>query len=474
MDSQAAAFSKAASLAFRKGSRNPQAAPLPPRPPREPTALLARESFKQAVRDVQAGQRYLRRDTPTRGPPKDSDNLWELFHSAAASLSTGAGSAVMRDPDNPHGKAPGVWSPRSDARAIGSLLLSSWLNLLCLAVPLGYIAHGLKWNAMAIFILNTIGLVPLALLLGEVTEDLALRFGDVIGGLLNATFGNVVELILSIAALAKGLFIIVAYSLIGSVLSNLLLVLGCCFLLGGTKYKQQSFNAPLNKASCALLFLAAIAITIPSAGPLLYGADVISPIDVIRISRGTAIMLVLVYLSYLYFQLKTHKTFYAPPVEEGETEQPALSLSGAMFMLGAITVIVALCSEFLTSALDDFSKQSGIHEAFLGLIILPIAGNACEHITAVIVAIKDKMDLSIAVALGSSIQISLFVLPVVVLVGWAIGKDFTLDIDAFLILMLTLAVIHAYFVSSDGNSNWLMGLQLVGTYILIALLVAFV
>jgi Ca2+:H+ antiporter len=144
-----------------------------------------------------------------------------------------------------------------------------------------------------------------------------------------------------------------------------------------------------------------------------------------------------------------------------------LSLSGALSLLTVITLTVATCSEFLTGAIEAVSEQWGVNQAFLGLIMLPIAGNACEHITAVFVAMKDKMDLAIGVALGSSIQIAIFVIPVVVMAGWAMGIPFTLDFDLFSVLMLTLSVILAYFVSSDGSSNWLLGLQLVAIYVII-------
>jgi len=328
-------------------------------------------------------------------------------------------------------------------------------------------------------------LVPLALLLGEITEDLAIRFGDVIGGLLNATFGNIVELILSLAALQKDLYDVVSMSLIGSVLSNLLLVLGCCFLVGGTQYHQQSFNLGINKAMCSLLFLSCIAFALPTAGKVLYSRDTLSTASLQNISHGTAIMLVVVYCFYLFFTLKTHSdeantTDEGREGEEdgegaagGEPDQPSLSLSGAIGMLTAITVIVAFASEFLTGSIEEVSEQAGISRPFLGLIVLPIAGNACEHITAVFVAAKDKMDLAIGVALGSSIQIAIFVLPVVVIAGWITGHHFSLALDPLSVLMLTLAVIHADFVSSDGSSNWLLGLQLVITYVLIGILFFF-
>jgi Ca2+:H+ antiporter len=379
---------------------------------------------------------------------------------------------------------PGVVSPMKDARAIWGLLMSSYMNVLLLAAPLGFAAHFLGWSALWRFGLNFLALVPLALLLGEVTEDLALRFGDVIGGLLNATFGNVVELILSLAALQKGLYDVVAMSLVGSVLSNLLLVLGCCFLVGGTQYHQQRFNAGTNKAMCSLLFLACIALALPTASRHLYTTREFSTSDLLHISHGTAALLVITYGAYLYFQLGTHRDEGSPsPSGGGEAESsddddasgevPSLSLAGAVSMLTAITVIVAFNSEFLTASIEEVSDRSGIGRPFLGLIVLPIAGNACEHITAVFVAAKDKMDLAIGVALGSSIQIAIFVLPTVVLAGWATGKTFTLDLDPLSAVILTLSVIHANFVSSDGSSNWLLGLQLVGTYVLISLLYFF-
>ncbi|KAK9808608.1 hypothetical protein WJX72_000497 [[Myrmecia] bisecta] len=404
---------------------------------------------------------------PARRSPEE---LKELFKSAAWHLGSGVGLLRRETIDNDE-PAPGLISPKSDATAIFHLFTTSYMNILLLCVPLGIAAHFFNWGAYATFILNFCALIPLALVLGEVTEDLALRFGETIGGLLNATFGNVVEMILSIAALTKGLYTVVAASLLGSILSNLLLVLGFCFLCGGTKYKQQSFNIQINKACCSLLFMACIALVIPTAAKSLFTDEQLTEKSIIEVSRGTAIILALMYMCYLFFTLKTHAS---GPDEETASDKPSLSLVAALGTLGGITVVVAAASEFLTGALEEVSKQSGLSEAFLGLIVLPIAGNACEHITAVFVAIKNKMDLAIGVALGSSIQIGVFVIPVVVVVGWGIGRPFALDFDPFIVLVLTLSVIHAYFVSSDGNSNWLLGVELIGVYVLISLLYFFV
>ncbi|EFJ51605.1 hypothetical protein VOLCADRAFT_87798, partial [Volvox carteri f. nagariensis] len=314
----------------------------------------------------------------------------------------------------------------SDLNALKDML-SNWVNVLLVAVPMGIIAGALKWGVIYVFCLNFTALIPLALLLGDVTEDLALRYGSVIGGLINATFGNIVEIILSIAALFNGLYDVVAASLLGSILSNLLLVTGCSFFFGGLYNKTQRFNPTGTQASSSLLFVAALAFLIPTGAGLMFTAE--NPQDredmVLRISRGTAVVMLLwwpppdlsprtirfhlpqlnnltavnllttlpvsvgSYGCYLGFQLGTHVYLFQLRPEE----KPMLSLFTSITLLAAITITVAVASENLTSSLETFSKRSGLGKAFLGTIVLPIAGNACEHMTAVIVATKNKMDL---------------------------------------------------------------------------------
>ncbi|KAH7624753.1 putative Ca(2+)/H(+) antiporter [Nannochloris sp. 'desiccata'] len=447
-------------------------------------------------------------------------------------------------------RAPGMWAPRSDIYFMSHMIWGSLINILLVAIPIGIFSGMTGASPNLVFWSNFLALLPLALILGEITEDLAVRFGDTVGGLLNASFGNVVEMILGLAALSRGLYKVVAASLIGSILSNLLLVLGCCFLFGGFKHRQQVFNSLANKVSSSLLFVSSISIIIPTAAKTVYGDKVMTRDSLINLSHAIAILLVIMYGCYLYFQLKTHADFMSMSAEDpllhmaspayflpstpapdsaaaaanntggqlsgrnvgpspflstsgsftsngndsaggndadnvdttaaaggrdneddddddDDEDFPHLSLLGALFSLTLITITVAACSEFLTGAIEAVSESSGINQGFLGLIILPIAGNACEHMTAVFVAVKNKMDLAISVALGSSIQIASFVLPVTVLAGWAMGKELTLDFDIFAVLCLFCSVILAYFVSSDGSSNWLLGLQLVVTYLLI-------
>lgn len=354
-----------------------------------------------------------------------------------------------------------------DYVAVSEIFLASWINLLLVCIPLGFASEAMGWGPVATFSLNFLSLIPLALILGDVTEDLALRFGDVIGGLINATFGNVVEVILSLTALTKGLNDVVAASLLGSILSNLLLVLGCSFFFGGLYHKTQTFNAVGNRACSSLLMLACIGIIIPTAATKLVDAEDSHEEWILDISRGTAVLLLACYAAYLVFQLRTHHDLFQP--DDGQEAEPILSLTTATLLLTAITVVVAFASEFLTGSIEDVSEQTKLSQAFLGMIVLPIAGNACEHITAVVVATKNKMDLSLGVAVGSSIQIALFAIPLAVVFGWVTGNPFSLSFDSFSALVLTVCVIHSNFVTSDATSHWLLGTQLIAVYCLIAL-----
>ncbi|KAI8112154.1 hypothetical protein M9434_003478 [Picochlorum sp. BPE23] len=392
-----------------------------------------------------------------------------------------------------HIGAPGGFSPWSDIVHLIQMLGSSKLNILLLAVPVGIAGGILNWSPSIVFAANFLALLPLALILGELTEDLILRFGETIGGLLNATFGNVVEMILGLAALSHGLMDVVAASLIGSILSNLLLVLGCCFFFGGSRFKTQQFNSAGNKAATSLLFLACISVITPTMASVLYGPDAMAPETLQLLSHCIAVLLVGMYICYLFFQLKTHsESFSTNDLREDHVNSlgrrfsdaedptlsaslldsyeigPVLSVSGAIAGLTLVTITVAVCSEYLTGAIEAVSEKTHINKSFLGLILLPIAGNAAEHFTAVFLALKNKMDAAISIAVGSSIQIAVFVLPVTVLVGWVIGRPFTLDFDPFAVTILTLSVVLAYFVTSDGKSNWLLGLQLILTYTLIS------
>jgi Ca2+:H+ antiporter len=365
--------------------------------------------------------------------------------------------------------------------------------------------------------MNFIAIVPLAALLSTGTEEVALYCGEVVGGLLNATFGNAVELIVSILALIKHEIVIVQTSLIGSILSNLLLVLGMAFLAGGINRSEQKFNTTVAQTAASLLTVSCASLIVPTAFHMASEAE---DTGITELSRGTAVLLLLVYASYLFFQLKTHEHLYSaesektptenllvgrrhkevpgntspketpattsaaresplspmpessagpePEEDEGE-EQPELTLWFAICLLIVSTVLVAICAECLISTIDHLVDSSGISRVFVGLILLPIVGNAAEHSTAVTVAIKDKMDLSIGVAVGSSMQIALLVIPLVVIVGWCMGIDeMNLYFDGFQVMILFVSVLLVNYLIQDGKSNYLEGNLLLALYLIIA------
>ena len=389
---------------------------------------------------------------------------------------------------------------------IRATLFSSWINVLLIFSPVGIALFYAKVDPVVVFIVNFIAIIPLAAMLSYATEEIALRTGEVIGGLLNASFGNAVELIVSIIALAKDEILIVQTSLIGSMLSNLLLVMGMCFFFGGINRLEQSFNMTVAQTAASLLFLAVSSLIIPTAFDEFaqlgnasdnQQADPSQPKPhVAQLSRATAILLLIVYACYLFFQLKSHTKMFSEPSAKAEKrdvtgkfknavvpnkfrstpsptqerdepdveekDEPNLSLWVAIATLTISTVLVALNAEYLVDSINAVTcKSNSVSKNFVGLILLPIVGNAAEHATAVTVAIKDKMDLSIGVAVGSSMQIALLVLPLIVVLGWIIGKDdMTLLFDGFQIAVLFVAVLLVNYLIQDGKSHWLEGVLL--------------
>ncbi|KAH7398338.1 Sodium/calcium exchanger protein-domain-containing protein [Pyrenochaeta sp. MPI-SDFR-AT-0127] len=402
------------------------------------------------------------------------------------------------------------------------VLFGAWINVLLIMVPVGFAVYYARLKPVPVFIINFVAIIPLAAMLSSATEELAIRVGETLGGLLNATFGNAVELIVSVQALIKDEITIVKTSLIGSMLSNLLLVLGMSFFLGGINRLEQFFNVTVAQTAASLLALCIASLIIPTVFHNMIAEDDIVEGDAVKnqeLSRGTAVILLVVYACYLGFQLKTHATMYNAPsqktpkrksrkVEEGaanrgvaaigagtaaasgggvnaktlfknpdedeeeeeEFETPSLSVIGALITLAISTTLVAFCSEFMVSSIDGLTETGGVSTTFVGLILLPIVGNAAEHATAVTVAIKDKMDLSIGVAVGSSMQIALLVFPLIVILGWILGKDcMTLYFDTFQIATLFVSVLLVNYLIQDGKSHWLEGILLMASYIIIAL-----
>ena len=348
-----------------------------------------------------------------------------------------------------------------DVGVLKEMITGKSINILLFFIPLAVASHHLGWSPVAVFWLNFMAMVPLASLLGDFTEEVAEHTNQVIGGLVNATFGNAVEVVVAIQALLAGEIRIVQASMIGSIFSNLLLVLGGCFFVGGLYYKEQAFNSTAATANMSLLALSSMALVLPTPFGEYYD---IEEHEVLAVSRTAACFLMFMYLQLLVFQLRTHTHLF----DEEDEAEPEMHFSTATSGLVVVTIIIAILSEYLVGSIDGFCTESGVSRTFVGLIILPVVGNAVEHVTAVTVAAKDKMDLAMGVAVGSCTQISLFVMPLTVIVGWCTGIDMTLNFPHFEIFLFILSVVIVSICVSNPMSNWLEGSLLMTTYLMIA------
>ncbi len=348
------------------------------------------------------------------------------------------------------------------------------------ALALRYIfqAHGLE-----VFIASALGIIPLAGLMGRATEDLAERLGEGIGGLLNATFGNAAELIIAIAALRAGLYDLVKASITGSIIGNILLVFGAGALYGGIRYQSQKFNATAASLGSTLLVLSAIGLVVPAIFHLLVEGN--PEARERTLSLEIAIVLMATYLLSLLFTLRTHRHLYMGAVGEkliaGESEgraggarsdgHPGKHSTGrALLLLAAATVGIALMSELLVGAVGAAASTLGMTEVFVGVILVAIIGNAAEHSSAILMAGKDRMDTAIQIAVGSSIQIALFVAPLLVFLSYWVGpRPLDLIFTTLEVVAVTLAVAIMAFISNDGESHWMEGVQLLAVYLILGI-----
>jgi len=392
--------------------------------------------------------------------------------------------------DNQTGESNKKAEP-SFLKSYQTFVFGTWLNLALIAVPFSFLSHFLHWGASWTFIISFIAIVPLASMLGDATEQCSMKVGQTLGGLLNATFGNAVEAIVGIIALSQNQLRIVQTSMLGSILSNLLLVLGCSFFAAGFKFSETQFQVTAAQASASTLTLAVATLIIPAAyhanqkavaaggffNYLAMGEDVGTEVakksgleGLLFISRGTAIMLLLIYATYLWFQLKTHSyLFEAASGEDDEEDEVKMSLPAAVSGLVIVTVITSFCADYLVDSIDEFADEYGIPKAFIGLILIPIVGNAAEHLTSVWMAAKGKMEIVIGVSVGSSIQIAIGVIPLLVLIGWAMGRELTLYFENFETICLFISVMLVNSLLQDGKSNYLEGIMLVALYVVIGL-----
>lgn len=438
-------------------------------------------------------------------------------------------ATLMVIPESPIGKAPNTWS------SIRAIILSSWLNVLLVFIPISWAVNfALPDQHTLIFIFTFLAIIPLAKLLAFATDELSIRVGQTLAGLLNATLGNAVELIVSIIALTKCELSIVQSSLLGSILSNLLLVLGMCFFAGGMRFSEQGFGQSAVQLNSSLLTISVIAVLLPGAFHMaLQGQtdfnEALTDTEILHTSHGVAIILLFIYVSYLVFQLFSHKALYEddhddvlaskgytgtnpwlrlrlrrrndkplnPAGDRGVANDtsgshsventddaerdvgsasltdsasevvPYMNIPVCLGLLASVAVIVAVTAEFMVDSISGLTASGAISQEFVGVILLPIVGNAAEHVTAVTVSVKDKLTLSLGVAVGSSIQIALFVIPFTVTLGWILGKPLTLLFDPLQSVVLFLSVITVNYVVQDGKSNWLEGMILMCLYLIV-------
>ncbi len=337
-------------------------------------------------------------------------------------------------------------------------------------LPISFAAEFLHWGAIAVFVTCCLSIIPLASWLSTATEEIAVVLGPSWGGLMNATFGNVTELIIGLVALKAGLVDVVKASITGSILGNLLLVLGLAMFLGGLRYKEQEFQPMLARTNASVMNLAVISLLIPTA--VNYTSSGIQESTLQQLSIAISIVLVLVYGATLLFSMKTHSYLYDVGVTEIESEGGDPEKVNLWLWIGVLlvaTTFVAIESEFLVASLEEATATLGLTALFTGVIVLPIVGNAAEHTTAVTVALKNKMDLSVSVSVGSSMQIALFVAPALVLGGYFLGQPMDLNFNPFELVAVAVSVLIVNSISSDGRSNWLEGILLLATYVILGI-----
>jgi Ca2+:H+ antiporter len=349
------------------------------------------------------------------------------------------------------------------------------LRVLLLLVPVSFYLALTHASPTAVFVTSCLAIVPLAGLMGEATEHLTHRVGPSIGGLLNASFGNAAELIIAFMALRAGETEIVKASLTGSIIGNILMVLGLAMLLGGWRTKELVFNRLAAESGSSMMVLAVVGLMIPAVYAQVTQHK--HPDHIESISLDIAIVLILTYAASLLFSLKTHRRLFPSDdenvAEELEHGRP-WSVGRSLGVLFAAAVLVGFVSEFLVHAVDEAGRALGLGKVFMGVVVVAVVGNAAEHSTAVIVALKGKMDLALGIAMGSSMQIALFVAPALVIVGHWMGTPLGLEFTILEVVAVMLSVSAVALLIHDGKTNWFEGFQLLAIYAILAITFYFV
>jgi Ca2+:H+ antiporter len=359
-----------------------------------------------------------------------------------------------------------------------------WPYLLVPFIPIAIVLDLAHSSAGLIFFASAAGVIPTAALMGRSTEELATRSGPGIGGLLNVTFGNAPEIIIAFFALREGLQEVVKASLVGSILGNILLVLGAAMLVGGLKRERQHFDATAANVQSTMLLLACVALIMPAIFELVIGGTLPSPTaeskqfpdDLEKLSFGVAVILMATYVAGLVFSLRTHRDLFNPAhAEEDHVGGEVWSVRRSVLMLAIAGIAVGVMSEILVGSIEEASESVGLSPFFVGVIVVAIVGNAAEHWVAVFFAARDKMDLSVNIAIGSAAQIALFAAPLLVMVSFVVG-DFPMALvfNGLELGAILLAVLIANQVTQEGESTWFEGLQLLAVYIVLGLTFFFV
>ena len=347
-----------------------------------------------------------------------------------------------------------------------------YLYFLLLFVPLTVAGKMMGLSETMLFASSSLAIIPLAGIMGKSTDTISCYSGQKVGGLLNATFGNATELIIAFIAMKEGLFDVVKASLAGSVIGNILLVLGLSMLAGGIRFKTQEFNKSSINMTASMLLLAVLSLSIPAIFThTLPESSLTSKLEGLNII--IAVLMLIVYAMQFVFSFVTHRYLYEETVPNDEEEATDRSLPMAITMLIASTVCIAVMSEIFVGTIEPMAESAGLSKMFVGIILVPVIGNAAEHSSAVLMAYKNKMNAAIEIALGSSLQIVLFVVPVLILLS-LLFTPMSIVFTPFELVAVTASVLIANRVASDGESNWLEGLQLVIVYIMIAVAFFFV
>jgi Ca2+:H+ antiporter len=355
-----------------------------------------------------------------------------------------------------------------------------WLNLLLLFVPVAIALDLLHFSPLAIFIASALAIAPLASVLGESTGTLAAYCGPAVGGILSATMGNATEMIIAFFALRAGHINVVKASLSGSIIGNLLLVLGLSLVVGGSRHTVQRFSRTTSSMNSTTLMIAVAALVMPAVFNLtLFGTLQHRDISLEHLSLWTSGVLILLYLLNMLFVFKTHRSSFQPQEnpeqkKEQENDAPRASRVQTIFALALTTVLIAVMSEILVDQIAPVTKALGMTELFVGVIVVALVGNAAENSTAIMMARRNKVELSMAITTGASTQIALFVAPVLVFLSFAIGHPMTLVFNGFEIAAIVLSVLIVEMISSDGETNWFEGAQLLAVYAIVAVAFYFV